>query len=97
MVWMFDESPAAISDTVVLPGVLGCWTLRRTVQVRLGSNPLWLPGGTPISKISRRRYVKHPDVRTRLFFYLTILVFTKLLERKRSDKGGDKSGQKGEE
>ena len=94
---MFDESSAAISDMVVLPGVLGCWTLRRTVQVRLGSNPLWLPGGTPISKISRRRYVKHPDVRTRLFFYLTILVFTKLLERKRSDKGGDKSGQKGEE
>ncbi|MEE9120205.1 MAG: hypothetical protein V3U56_02810 [Syntrophobacteria bacterium] len=23
----------------VLPGVLGCRTLRRTVQVRLGSNP----------------------------------------------------------
>ena len=28
----------------VLPGVLGCRTLRRTVQVRLGSNPLRLPG-----------------------------------------------------
>ncbi|MDH3557482.1 MAG: hypothetical protein OES18_16690 [Deltaproteobacteria bacterium] len=28
----------------VLPGVLGCRTLRRTVQVRLGSNPLPLPG-----------------------------------------------------
>ncbi len=33
---------------VVLPGVLGCRTLRRTVQVRLRSNTLWLPGGTPI-------------------------------------------------
>ena len=94
---MFDESSAAISDMVVLPSVLGCWTLRLTVQVRLGSNPLWLPGGTPISKVSRRRFVKHPDIQTSLFFCLTILVFTKLLERKRSDKGGDKSGQKGEE
>jgi hypothetical protein len=37
---------------VVLPGVLGCRTLRRTVQVRLGTNPAVprdeLPGGTPI-------------------------------------------------
>ncbi|MEJ2235231.1 MAG: hypothetical protein P8X67_15025 [Syntrophobacterales bacterium] len=32
----------------VLPGVLGCRPLRRTAQVRLGSNPLRLPGGTPI-------------------------------------------------
>ncbi|MDH3555046.1 MAG: hypothetical protein OEU80_03725 [Deltaproteobacteria bacterium] len=32
----------------VLPGVLGCWPLRRTVQVRLGTNTLRLPGGTPI-------------------------------------------------
>jgi hypothetical protein len=40
----------------VLPGVLGCsfgyaqdkLTLRRTVQVRLGTNTLRLPGGTPI-------------------------------------------------
>ncbi|MEE8316311.1 MAG: hypothetical protein V3R70_07140 [Syntrophobacteria bacterium] len=36
----------------VLPGVLGCRTLRRTVQVRLGTNPAVprdeLPGGTPI-------------------------------------------------
>ncbi|MDH3555933.1 MAG: hypothetical protein OES18_08815 [Deltaproteobacteria bacterium] len=29
----------AASDQTVLPGVLGCRTLRRTVQVRLGSNP----------------------------------------------------------
>ncbi|MCG6943910.1 MAG: hypothetical protein LJE87_01055 [Deltaproteobacteria bacterium] len=32
----------------VLPGVLGCHFLRRTVHVRLGTNPLRLPGGTPI-------------------------------------------------
>ena len=34
----------ATVDMAVLPGVLGCRTLRRTVQVRLGSNTLWLPG-----------------------------------------------------
>jgi hypothetical protein len=32
----------------VLPGVLGCRPLRRTVQVRLGTDTLRLPGGTPI-------------------------------------------------
>ena len=32
----------------VLPGVLGYPTLRSTVQVSLGSNPLRLPGGKPI-------------------------------------------------
>ena len=30
----------ATADMSVLPSVLGCRTLRRTVQVRLGSNPL---------------------------------------------------------
>jgi hypothetical protein len=45
---MFHESPAATVDMAVLPGVLGCRTLRRTVQVRLRSNTLWMPGGTPI-------------------------------------------------
>ena len=35
------------------PGVLGCWTLRRTFQVRLGTNTLWLPGGTAIFAVSR--------------------------------------------
>ena len=33
---------------IVLPGVLGYRPLRRTVQVRLGTNTLRLPGGTPI-------------------------------------------------
>jgi len=32
----------------VLPGVLECRYLRRTVQVRLGTNTLRLPSGTPI-------------------------------------------------
>jgi hypothetical protein len=31
-----------------LPGVLGCRPLRRTIQVRLGTDTLRLPGGTPI-------------------------------------------------
>ena len=32
----------------VLPGVLECRFLRRTIQVRLKTNTLRLPGGTPI-------------------------------------------------
>ncbi|MGB7065053.1 MAG: hypothetical protein WBF55_07885, partial [Syntrophobacteria bacterium] len=52
----FHESLAATTDMAVLPGVLGCSfdfaqdrrSLRRTVQVRLGTNTLRLPGGTPI-------------------------------------------------
>ncbi|MEE8316142.1 MAG: hypothetical protein V3W07_05390 [Syntrophobacteria bacterium] len=43
----------------VLPCVLGCRTLRRTVQVRLGSNPLRLPGGTPIFTVSRQQFMKY--------------------------------------
>jgi hypothetical protein len=50
---IFHESPAATTDMAVLPGVLGCRTLRRTVQVRLGSNPAVprgeLPGGPSAS------------------------------------------------
>ncbi|MGB7029886.1 MAG: hypothetical protein WBF29_00440 [Syntrophobacteria bacterium] len=43
----------------VLPGVLGYRALRRTVQVRLGSNPLRVPGGTPFSTVSRQQFVKY--------------------------------------
>ncbi|MDH3951172.1 MAG: hypothetical protein OEV11_09080 [Deltaproteobacteria bacterium] len=50
----------ATRDMTVLPGVLGYRTLRRTVQVRLGSNPLRLPGGTIISRVSRHQFVKYP-------------------------------------
>ncbi len=57
---MFHESLAATTDMAVLPGVLGYRTLRRTVQVRLGSNPLRLPGGTPIFVVSRQQFMKYP-------------------------------------
>jgi hypothetical protein len=57
---MFHESLAATVDMAVLPGVLGSPTLRRTVQVRLGSNTLRLPGGTPIFTVSRQQFMKHP-------------------------------------
>ena len=57
---MFHELPAATADMAVLPGVLECCTLRRTVQVRLGSNTLWLPVGTPIFTVSRQQFMKHP-------------------------------------
>ena len=57
---MFHELPAATADMCVLPGVLGYRTLRRTVQVHLGSNPLRLPDGTPISTVSRHQFVKYP-------------------------------------
>ncbi|MGD8255401.1 MAG: hypothetical protein PVF48_13480, partial [Syntrophobacterales bacterium] len=39
-------------------------TLRRTVQVRLRFNTLWLPGGTPIFTVSRRQFMKHPGYKT---------------------------------
>ncbi|MBW2579956.1 MAG: hypothetical protein JRD00_03220 [Deltaproteobacteria bacterium] len=42
-----------------LPCVLGCRPLRRTVQVRLGSNSLRLPGDTPIFAVSRRQFMKY--------------------------------------
>jgi len=44
----------------VLPGVLRCRPLRRTVQVRLGTNTLRLPGGTPIFVVSRQQFMKYP-------------------------------------
>jgi len=54
----------ATTDMTVLPGVLGCsfdrLPLRRTVQVRLGSNHLRLPGGTAISTASRHQFMKYP-------------------------------------
>jgi len=57
---IFHESLAATTDMAVLPGVLGCRPLRRTVQVRLGTNSLWLPGGTPIFVVSRQQFMKYP-------------------------------------
>ncbi len=49
---MFHESPTATTDMAVLPCVLRCRPLRRTIQVRLGTNTLRLPGGTPIFVVS---------------------------------------------
>ena len=61
---IFHESLAATMDIAVLPGVLGCRPLRRTVQVRLGTNPAVprdeLPGGTPIFMVSRQQFMKCP-------------------------------------
>jgi hypothetical protein len=47
---------------VVLPGVLGCLLLRRTVQVRLGTITLRLPGGTTIFMVSRQKFMKYPGL-----------------------------------
>ncbi|MEE9120899.1 MAG: hypothetical protein V3U56_06390 [Syntrophobacteria bacterium] len=44
----------------ILPGVLGCRPLQRTVQVRLGTNTLRLPGGPPIFVVSRQQFMKYP-------------------------------------
>jgi hypothetical protein len=55
-----ERSAASANNMAVLPGVLGCRTLRRTVQVRLGFNTLWLPGGTTIFTVSRQQIMKHP-------------------------------------
>ncbi|MEJ2430252.1 MAG: hypothetical protein P8075_15240 [Deltaproteobacteria bacterium] len=57
---MFHESLAATVDMALLPVVLGCRTLRRTVEVRFGFNTLWLPGGTSILTVSRQQFMKHP-------------------------------------
>jgi len=57
---IIHESLAATTNMAVLPGVLECRTLRRTVQVRLGSNPLRLPGGTTIFVVSRQQFMKYP-------------------------------------
>jgi len=57
----------------VLPGVLGCRPLRRTIQVRLGTNPAvprdgcqargasaCAARGTPIFVVSRQQFMKYP-------------------------------------
>jgi hypothetical protein len=63
----------------VLPGVLGCRLLRRTVQVRLGTNTLRLPGGTPIFVVSRKQFMKYPGWnKTIIGFFGNILATTEL-------------------
>ena len=55
------ESLAATAEMAVLPGVLGCRPLQRTVEVHLGTNTLRLPGGTIIFALSRQQFMKYPD------------------------------------
>jgi hypothetical protein len=59
-----ERSGASANYMAVLPGVLGCRSLRRTVKVRLGTNPAVprdeLPGGTSIFVISRQQFMKYP-------------------------------------
>ena len=55
-----ERSAASANNMAVLPGVLGCWLLRRTVEVRLGTNTLRMPGGTPIFMVSRQQFMKPP-------------------------------------
>ncbi|MEJ2232428.1 MAG: hypothetical protein P8X67_00750 [Syntrophobacterales bacterium] len=52
IVRIIHESAAPTLHMGVLPGVLESRTLRRTIQVRLGCEILWLPGGKPISTVS---------------------------------------------
>jgi hypothetical protein len=56
---IFHKLLAVTTDMAVLPGVLGCRPLRRTDQVRLGTNTLRLPGGTPIFVVSRQQFMKY--------------------------------------
>jgi hypothetical protein len=56
---IFHESLAATTDMAVLR----CRLLRRTVQVRLETNTLRLPGGTPIFTVSRQQFMKYPGLR----------------------------------
>ncbi|MEJ2429071.1 MAG: hypothetical protein P8075_09155 [Deltaproteobacteria bacterium] len=44
----------ATVDMAILPSVLGCRTLRRTIQVRLGSNPAVERDGCPVARPSSR-------------------------------------------
>jgi hypothetical protein len=48
---MSHELPATTADMAVLPGVLGCWTLRRNVQVRFKSSPA-VPRDYPVAQPS---------------------------------------------
>jgi hypothetical protein len=54
-----ERSGASANYMAVLPGVLGCRFLRRTVQVRLEANTLRLPGGTPIFVVSRQQLMNY--------------------------------------
>ncbi|MDH3930411.1 MAG: hypothetical protein OEV22_20975 [Deltaproteobacteria bacterium] len=60
---IFHESPAATTGMAVLPGVLGCRHLRRTVEVRLGTNPAVPRDELPGTRRKRLRWAWHAHVR----------------------------------
>ena len=60
---IFHESLAATTDVAVLPGVLGCWPLRRTVQVRLGPIPRY---GCQVARPSSSRSLRSAQSRKRV-------------------------------
>jgi len=57
-------------DMAFLPGVLGSRVLRRTIQVRLGSNPLRLPGGKANFTVSRRQFMKYTGVAKKFLLFV---------------------------
>ncbi len=61
---IIHEAPAAPADPAMLTGVLGARTLRRTVQVRLGSSPLRMP---VITAVSTARLSSPKSVSRRIF------------------------------
>jgi hypothetical protein len=69
---MLHGSLAPTLDMAVLPGVLGCRPLRRTIKVRLGIQSRGtagrLPGGTPIFVVLRHQFTKHLDYGLYLIF-----------------------------
>jgi len=58
-----ERSEASANYMAILPGVLGCRSLRRTVA-GTETNPAVprdeLPGGTPIFVLSRQQFMKYP-------------------------------------
>ncbi|MGB6375911.1 MAG: hypothetical protein WBG24_04220 [Syntrophobacteria bacterium] len=61
------ESLAATTDmAALLPGVLGCRPLRRTVQVRLGTNPAVPRDGCPVARPSSSRSLRSAQSRKRV-------------------------------
>ena len=50
----------ATTDMAVLPSVLGCRSLRRNVQVRLGTNTLRLSCDPSIFVVLLHPFMKHP-------------------------------------
>jgi hypothetical protein len=63
---MFYESLAATTDLAVLPAVLGCRILRRTVQVRLGTNPAVPRDGCPVAHPYNSRSLRSAQSRKRV-------------------------------